>query len=177
MEPKLLTPRPRVEFDEKGMHVLSVGDVIVDCGVSIPGLENWAIRKELVVEEDWVIRWTGLTPEYEPSIVGGSPIITTPASTTLIRVPVGFVYDGASLPTLGLVKLIAGRKEKYELAGLIHDLLYRLQAPKAEADYVFWLIASSGYQRVAPTRAWLAWAALRLFGGAAYRANGRKLQS
>lgn len=170
-DPKLLTPRPRVEFDEKGMHVLSVGDVIVDTGVTIRGLENWAIRKELVTEDDWAIRWTGLDPE--PVYREGA--ITVEASTTLIRVPVGFTYDGASLPTLGIVKLIAGAKEKYELAGLLHDFLYRIQAPKAEADYVFWLIASSGYQKVSPTRAWLAWAALRAFGGEAYRENGRKL--
>lgn len=156
MEPKLLTSRPRVEFDEKGFHVLTE-DVIIDLGVELPELEIWAIRRELMGDENWLIR-------------------SSDTDTTQIRVPAGFKYDGASLPTLGLVRFIAGKKERYELAGLLHDLLYRRQAPKAVSDYVFWLVAKAGYQKVGPTRAWLTWAALRVFGGPAYRKNGELLE-
>jgi hypothetical protein len=156
MDPVLVTGRPKVEFDENGMHVL-VEDFIIDLGVMLPELEAWAIRRELMADENWLVR-------------------SSDTDTTQLRVPKGFVYDGASLPTLALVKWIAGNKEKYALAGLLHDMLYRYQAPKAISDYVFWLVAKTGYQKVGPTRAWLTWATLRVFGGRAYRKNGVKME-
>ena len=170
---KLLTDRPIVKFDIDGNRVL-VNDVIVDLGEHVADLEHWAILTDTYDDDDWTVRWR----DWGTYAAGhnGSPFISAVSRTeTQIRVGAGFKYDGASLPMLGLVWLIAGSKEKYELAGLLHDKLYRVQAPRRAADYVFWLISRSGEEHIGPIRGWLTWAALRLFGGKAYRANGKKL--
>lgn len=95
-------------------------------------------------------------------------------SETLVSVPSGFEYDGASLPVSTLVRILAGPRERYELAGLVHDLLYRLQAPRAAADGVFRVIAESGEAHVGRLRGGLTYAALRAFGWMAYAENGRR---
>lgn len=91
-------------------------------------------------------------------------------STTTITVAAGFVYDGASLPWWS--RPVLGPDERWECAGLAHDHLYRVQAPRGAADRVFWLIARSGEQHVGPVRGWLGWAGLRVGGWVAYRQRG-----
>lgn len=140
---KLLTDRPLVRFNEDGLRVLWE-PCAVDLGVYIAELH----AVEMVRAE------------------------TSAEGTTILRVPVGFVYDGASIPKLS--QYLVGDKETWELAGLFHDALYRWQAPRGAADRVFWIIARSGSKRVGPVRGWLGYAGLRLFGGLAYRRNGAR---
>jgi hypothetical protein len=152
--PRLLTPRPTVTFDTNGRRTL-VADVVVDLGEAVWDLHRWAFARP---DGDQIVRYGG-------GFHG----------TTVIRVPAGLRYDGASLPLGpiigGLTYLLVGKKEKYELAGLVHDLLYQCQAPRAAADRVFWLIARSGEQNVGPVRGWLTWVALRAGGWPAYRSH------
>ncbi len=102
--------------------------------------------------------------------LGDAPGVEHVASATRIYVPGGFVYDGASIPSLALP--IMGARELYEVAGLVHDALYRWQVPRGPADLVFWIVARSGSRHVTATRAWLGWAALRAGGWVAYRRHG-----
>lgn len=122
-----------------------VDDLTVDMGVRLSGLELWAEDRRLT---DRVC-------------------LSTLATTTVIRIPAGFDYDGASIPWWAIP--ILGPKEEYECAGAIHDALYRWQAPRDLADEAFWIIARSGSKRVTPFRGWLGWAGLRLGGWIAYR--------
>jgi hypothetical protein len=91
-------------------------------------------------------------------------------SGTRIYVPQGFEYDGASIPWFA--EPVMGARELYEVAGLLHDALYRWQAPRGPSDYVFWLVARSGSRHVGPVRGWLGWAGLRVGGWVAYRRRG-----
>jgi hypothetical protein len=140
---RLLSERPLVEFDARGMRVLA-RDLVVDLGVQIVELHEWD--------------------------AAGSRIQVGLHATTVIQVPAGLVYDGASIPWWA--HRIAGAKERYEVAGVLHDALYRWQAPREPADRVFWIVARSGAESVGPARGWLTWAALRAAGWVAYRARG-----
>lgn len=149
--------------------------VIVNLGVHMPELEKWARAYGHFADDDWTVR-PGVAPEPTVEIIDRHKSIVQNPASTLIRVGEGFIYDGASLPMLAVVKLIAGNKEKYEVAGLLHDKLYRIQAPRYLADEVFKIVAASGIQCVSPTRAWWCWAALRAGGWKAYWDNGKRLR-
>lgn len=114
----------------------------VDLGRRVLGLEQWAVDRRLVSHVHYHV------------------------FSTAIVVPAGFDYDGASIPWWA--HPIMGAKENFEVAGCLHDALYRWQAPRDLADLVFWLVARSGGKQVGPVRAWLGWAALRLGGEYAY---------
>jgi hypothetical protein len=126
----------------EGRRVLTA-PLRVDLGRRVLGLEQWALDRKLVTHVHYHV------------------------FSTAIVVPKGFDYDGASIPWWSAP--IMGAKENYEIAGCLHDALYRWQAPRDLADYVFWLVARSGHKRVGPVRAYLGWAALRVGGRFAYR--------
>lgn len=91
--------------------------------------------------------------------------------STVVTVPAGFVYDGASLPWWS--RPVLGPDERWECAGLCHDWCYRRQAQRAASDFVFWLIARSGSRHTGPVRGALGWAGLRVGGWWAYRRYSR----
>jgi len=142
---RLLTERPLVEFNDEGLRVLK-RELAVDLGCHIVELHEW----------------------------GGTCVSTSPDGTTMLIVPSGFVYNGASIPSLLLLHSVMGDRELYEAAGVFHDFLYREQAPRSTSDFVFWLIARSGSKQVTPARGWFGWAGLRIGGWIAYRARGRE---
>lgn len=157
MSARLLSRRPLAEFDTEGKRVLD-RDLLVDLGAQIEELHRWEISRS----------------------DGGPQLVMfgdAPEHATLVRVPAGFRYDGDSQPVSAIVHLIAGDKERYEVAAAVHDALYRYQAPRDVADRVFWLIARSGSvtTSVGPVRGWFVWAALRVGGWRAYRENGKRL--
>jgi len=87
--------------------------------------------------------------------------------STRIRVPASLATDFASIPVLA--QIVMGPKVHYRLAGLIHDALYRWQAPRQPSDAAFRLVAVAGENGVEPWRGDAGYAALRAFGGRAYR--------
>lgn len=140
-------PQPRVAFDD-GQRVL-LEECVVDLGMPFPELAEWALERQLAGGPDWRVSHSH-------------------AYTTVLRVPPGFRYDGASIPGVAQ-SMLMGAKENYEIAGLFHDWAYREQMPRALADQVFHIIARSGSRQVGPIRGWLGWAALRVGGWKAYR--------
>jgi len=151
MDAKLLSGPPQVEFVD-GKRLLS-RDLVIDLGKQFWDLELWAAFTRNDDGPDWSI-----SRSYQ--------------GTTIVRVRAGFCYDGASIPGWAQ-SFIMGAKENYEIAGCVHDLLYRLQAPRGESDSVFHWVARSGTKCVSATRGFFGWATLRLAGWAAYRANGK----
>lgn len=149
---------------DTGLRV-TTEDVVVDLGQALPELEAWAAENGHGIRS---------ACDFEHAIIYRSAQTWT---TTVLRALVGFIYDGSSQPTLLAVRLIAGAKEYRELAGLFHDLLYRLQAPRALADHVFWIISRSGEKQLGPVRAWMTWVGLRGFAWYAYWQNGRRLRA
>jgi len=91
---------------------------------------------------------------------------------TIIRVPTGFDTDYSSVPVLG--RLVMGRWDRHDIAGVVHDWLYRVGAPRSSADTAWRTIATSGTRRVGPVRGFLGWAGLRLGGWVSYRSRARE---
>lgn len=91
--------------------------------------------------------------------------------TTVVRVVQGLDTDFSSIPLLA--QLVLGSKDHYRLAGLIHDKLYRVQAPRAASDRVWWIVARGGSSRVGPVRGFLGYLGLRIGGWWAYRRRGK----
>lgn len=87
----------------------------------------------------------------------------------VIEVPEGFVYDGASIPR-ALWWLIGGPfTGRYRRAALLHDYLYTVRVcSREEADQV--LLEAMVEDRVPKWRRWAMFQAVRLGGGAAWRA-------
>lgn len=143
---------PQVEIID-GRRVLS-RDLEVDLGARFEELELWAAFTGHDSGPDWCIAHS-------------------PEGTTIVRVRKGFNYDGASIPGLAQ-DLVMGPKENYEIAGCVHDMLYRLQAPRGVSDGVFRWIARSGVKCVGAVRGFVGWLTLRAFGWWAYMENGKK---
>jgi len=107
--------------------------------ISLPPLNEWlreapgrrALRRDLVVD-------LGVT---YPELWGFPGVSQGPTGTTYVTVPAGFDHDGSSQPAA--VGLLLGDEDKYEIAGIVHDYLYRVAAPRGAADAVFWRIARS----------------------------------
>jgi hypothetical protein len=93
--------------------------------------------------------------------------------TTFIRAPKGFTTDFSSIP-LWAQAVVMGPKDRYRVAGVIHDWCYWVGVPRGVADQVWRLVARSGKESVSATRGFLGWAALRLFGGRSYRRHIEK---
>lgn len=104
--------------------------------------------------------------------LGDVPGVAHTITSTQITVPAGFRYDGASLPSAILIRLLMGPKERYEVAGCVHDWLYRVQAPRGPSDEVFRIVACSGSKHVGPKRARAGWLAVRAGGWVAYWKRG-----
>lgn len=151
MNAKLRNGPPQVEI-VNGKRILS-RDLEIDLGEKFNDLELWAIFVNRDSGPDWRIS-------------------KTYGWTTIIRVPKGFCYDGASIPGWAQ-SLVMGPKENYEIAGCVHDMLYRIQAPRNLADSVFRCLARSGENNVSAVRGFFGWATLRLAGWVAYRSNGK----
>jgi hypothetical protein len=86
---------------------------------------------------------------------------------TVVTVPKGFDTDWSSIPIPAL--LIMGDSTRYDIAGIVHDWLYRVGAPRRESDRAWRLIARSGAQHVSAVRGFLGWAGLRIGGWVSYR--------
>lgn len=95
-------------------------------------------------------------------------------SETIVEVPAGFQTDLASVPWFG--RWLVSSWKGTARAAVVHDFLYsvvgrRLHGfTRAQADAVF-----GEALRVTGSKVWpLVWAAVRLFGHAAWRGRGRE---
>ena len=141
---KLLSERPLVEIDEDGLRVLRRA-LAVDVGQYIKALHRKGRQR------------------YHVSM--------SKMGTTIVRVPEGMKYNGASIPWL--VQPVLGNPLLWEAAGAAHDWLYQMQAPRRASDRVFRIIARSG-RGVGKVRSGLAYLGLRLGGWWAFRNHGKK---
>ena len=93
--------------------------------------------------------------------------------TGLVSVPGGFVTDLASVPRI--FWSILPPFGKYDDAAVIHDWLYRTHLfPRAVADAT--LLHGMKVKGVSFWARWTIWAAVRLFGGFAWRDDGRHIR-
>ena len=75
----------------------------------------------------------------------------------------GFETDFSSIPT-PLQFFV--RWSRVDVAGVVHDFLYRdTNCPREAADAIWWELARSGDHRASSFRAWVCWLMLRGFGG------------
>jgi hypothetical protein len=95
------------------------------------------------------------------------PSVRVAGGTTIMIIPKGFDHDWSSIPTL--LKPVMGDDRLYDIAGIVHDWLYRIGIERRVADQVWLHVARSGERHVGPIRGWLGYAGLRLGGWAAYR--------
>lgn len=90
-----------------------------------------------------------------------------------ITVPVGFSYDGASVPRFFWRVIFPPVHPKSRRAALFHDYIYRTHPEgwtKAEADLLFYeLLLEDG---VPAWRAWLAYQGVKWFGYLAWKTKG-----
>lgn len=85
-------------------------------------------------------------------------------------VPVGFEFDGASVPPVFWPLVSHPMAPSSLRAACLHDFLYRTQpVPRAMADAAFY--AGLREDGCAWLRAWLMWVAVRVFGGFSYGAT------
>lgn len=136
--------------------------------ISPPLLVEWREDGRRVLQRELVVD-VGLPLEIRHRDFDGFDV--SGRITTLVTVPRGFDHDGSSIPPWA--GAIMGDEDGYEVAGVCHDYAYRVQLPRTEADRMWWIVArSSGPKgQVGPVRGFLGWAALRLFGWAAYRSR------
>lgn len=82
-------------------------------------------------------------------------------------VPEGTETDYSSIPAIGRSLV---RWSRVDIAGVVHDWLYLDggQASRARADRIWRLVAQGGEHSANAFQAWVAWAALRGFGGLAW---------
>lgn len=83
-----------------------------------------------------------------------------------ITVPKGFVTDYSSIPWFGRWLV---RWSTVDVAGVVHDYLYREQRERKEADRIWRKIAGSGSVYASFLQRWICWLALRVGGWVAYR--------
>lgn len=125
-------------------------DLVVDLGAYIPELHRWAVstKRDAISGEGWIIS-------------------SSARGNTIVRAPAGALHDGSSIPPWagGLM----GDEDDYEIAGVIHDTLYRMGAPRGPSDRVWRIVARSGSKNVSAWEGLKGWLALRLFGGGAWR--------
>lgn len=86
----------------------------------------------------------------------------------ILLIPAGFTFDLASIPRI--FWSIIGPMDLSIEAPLAHDYLYETRClSRAKADYLFReLMIKEGVRK---SRAWIAWAAVRLFGRFAWNKN------
>jgi len=93
--------------------------------------------------------------------------LSVAADTIIVIIPKGFDHDWSSIPTL--LKPVMGDDRLYDIAGIVHDWLYRIGVQRRIADQIWRHVARSGERHVGPIRGWLGFAGLRLGGWVAYR--------
>lgn len=100
--------------------------------------------------------------------------MTVEVNSRTIVVPKDMVTDYSSIPWYG--RWIVNWS-KVDIAGVIHDRLYESgELSRAEADEIWYLIATSGEHRAGPVQAGICWIALRIGGWRAWD-RCRELQS
>lgn len=92
--------------------------------------------------------------------------------TQVITVPTGFDTDYSSIPRFA--RSIMGRWDKHDIAGIVHDWLYRVGAPRDAADTVWRIVATSGDRHVNRLQGFLGWLGLRVGAGAVYKRIGKR---
>lgn len=85
---------------------------------------------------------------------------------TKIVVSKGFVTDYSSIPWFGRWLV---RWSTVDVAGVVHDYLYRTQTDRKKADRIWRKIAGSGSVYASCFQRWIFWLALRVGGWVAYR--------
>lgn len=86
----------------------------------------------------------------------------------LVRIPCGYVCDLASVPAFAWASTYPPSHPLVALAALVHDWLYQShECTRSQADAVFHELLILG--DCSRWRAWLMWAAVRVFGGPAWR--------
>lgn len=128
-------------------------ELVGDMGVRVNELHEWEAETRPGWRLDWRVRESGVR-------------------TTVLRIPAGLIYDGASIPTLA--QLFMGPRELYEIASAFHDPLYQWGAPRGAADQVFWIVARSGAKHVNLVRGWLGYAGVRVGGWVSYDKHARR---
>jgi hypothetical protein len=97
------------------------------------------------------------------------------SGTTVISVPEGFDTDFSSIPALG--RWFMGRWDRHDIAGVIHDYLYRIGVPRRAADRAWRIVAEAGTRNVGAVRGFLGWAGLRIGGWVAYRKRAQEREA
>jgi hypothetical protein len=136
-------------------------DLVVDLGVRVGELHVWAYlvgHHDNATTADWRV----------------SPGHAAAPGTTQIRVPAGFETDYSSVPGPAW---FVGRFDQHDIAGVVHDALYRWGAPRAAADRVWRIIARSGKRHVNAVQGFLGWAGLRVGGWVAWRRYSGAVQN
>ncbi len=96
--------------------------------------------------------------------------VDEPTAETQVTVPDGFETDFSSIPAVfrGLYRF-----DTVDLAGICHDWAYWIGVPRADADRLWRVVATSGSARVSTWKGWAGWVALRVGGWVAYRNHAR----
>lgn len=131
-----------------------LSDLVVDLGVHLPELHEWA--KDRRLDEQ-------IGTDYRVKLSGNW--------TTIVRVPAGFDTDYSSVP--GPAWWV-GRWDQTDIAGVTHDALVRWLCPEAVAAFVWRLVARSGERHVNAAQGFLGWAGLRVWGKVVYEPSLRR---
>ena len=84
-------------------------------------------------------------------------------SNEVIKIPKGFITDGASIPRL-FWSLIGGPWGKYGYAAIVHDFILREKLyPLKKADYIFY--EAMGVLGVPKWKRWLMYIGVRVWHG------------
>jgi len=90
-------------------------------------------------------------------------------------IPKGTVTDFSSIPWFGRILV---RWSRVDIAGVVHDYLYREQSgSRAAADRVWRIAAQAGERHASAFQAWVGWAALRIGGWIAWNRIRRRLSA
>ena len=92
-----------------------------------------------------------------------------------LTIPAGYESDGASVPKFFWRCVFPPGEPRALLAAFVHDYVYREHPEgwtKEEADATFFLLLRE--HGISPISAYLAYLGVKLFGGPAWRAGGKK---
>lgn len=112
---------------------------------------------------------------HEEDERGNVYTLTVPITYCGLEIPAGFESDGASVPRFFWRCVFPPSAPRALLAAFVHDFIYRTHPrgwSRKEADMTFReLLIQQGVPRVTAETAYLG---VRLFGGSAWRAGGKK---
>jgi len=93
-------------------------------------------------------------------------------SNEIISVPVGYMTDFASIPSMFWV-LLGHPAQKHGKAAVIHDFLYSTHSySRKRADQIFY--EAMGVSKVSTWKRKVIYRTVRIFGGRAYKKAGKK---